>query len=247
VTDPVLFAGPSIFGLDPGLFSGIDLKPPAACGDLLAAVLAGATAIGLVDGSFENVPSVWHKEILYALSLGVTVLGAASMGALRAAECARFGMVGVGEIFVEFASGSRTADADVAVVHAPRDLHYRPLTLALVDAEATIASIREAGALPAELCDTLVAAARALHFKDRTWPELIAQSGLPSGSAPAIETALSRCERSVKREDAMLLIEQLRKGSQPRPASITPGRLARTDFLTLLEQRVRAERLGYRP
>ncbi|MEJ0097006.1 MAG: TfuA-like protein [Bauldia sp.] len=50
------------------------------------AVLAGASVIGLVDGVFENVASVWHKEILYALSEGVQVFGAASMGALRAAD-----------------------------------------------------------------------------------------------------------------------------------------------------------------
>ena len=44
------------------------------------AVIEGATVIGLIDGFFENVASVWHKEILFALSEGVQVFGAASMG-----------------------------------------------------------------------------------------------------------------------------------------------------------------------
>ena len=43
---------------------------------------AGYRRIGIIDGHFGNVPSVWHKEILFALSKGVEVSGAASMGAL---------------------------------------------------------------------------------------------------------------------------------------------------------------------
>ena len=40
----------------------------------------------IIDGVFQSEPAVRHKEILWALSLGVPVVGAASMGALRAAE-----------------------------------------------------------------------------------------------------------------------------------------------------------------
>ena len=60
--------------------------PPAKAGDVYLAVKRGATVIAIIDGVFEQVPSVWHKEVLYALSLGVHVFGASSMGALRAAE-----------------------------------------------------------------------------------------------------------------------------------------------------------------
>ena len=45
-----------------------------------------AEAIGIIDGYFERVPSVWHKEILWAMAEGIHVFGSASMGALRAAE-----------------------------------------------------------------------------------------------------------------------------------------------------------------
>ena len=93
----VLFAGPSVYGLDLDL-SGIVLRHPAKQGDVIAAVRDGATAIGLVDGYFGGAAAVWHKEILYALSLGVRVLGASSMGALRAAECAAYGMEPIGEV-----------------------------------------------------------------------------------------------------------------------------------------------------
>ena len=42
--------------------------------------------IGMVDGYFEVTPTVWHKEILWAMAQGIHVYGSASIGALRAAE-----------------------------------------------------------------------------------------------------------------------------------------------------------------
>ena len=58
--------------------------------------------IAIIDGYFERMAAVWHKEILVALEKGIAVWGAASMGALRAAELAPFGMVGVGAIYQAF-------------------------------------------------------------------------------------------------------------------------------------------------
>ena len=78
----VLFVGPSL-GSDLAAARAtsprIDFRPPAACGDILKAVHDGATAIGLVDGYFGDLPSVWHKEILFALEHDVAVAGGASM------------------------------------------------------------------------------------------------------------------------------------------------------------------------
>ena len=76
----VIFAGPSVPAdlrrNDPNLF----FAPPVRFGDVARAVDAGASAIGIIDGVFESERSVWHREILWALSKGVPVCGAASMG-----------------------------------------------------------------------------------------------------------------------------------------------------------------------
>ncbi|TVT40867.1 hypothetical protein FNH05_23330 [Amycolatopsis rhizosphaerae] len=45
----------------------------------------------MIDGYFHHVPSVQHKEILYAQHQGLMVVGCSSMGALRAAELTDFG------------------------------------------------------------------------------------------------------------------------------------------------------------
>jgi hypothetical protein len=84
--------------------------PPAAQSDILSLVeQVHPDAILLIDGVFTQALSVWHKEILYALERGVPFYGASSMGALRAAETAAFGAIGVVRIFdsVRRADGRR--------------------------------------------------------------------------------------------------------------------------------------------
>ena len=63
-------------------------------------------------------PSLWHLDLRIALSEGVHVLSAASMGALRAVEIAPFGMVGIGAVYRAYAEGRLTNDADVALLRA---------------------------------------------------------------------------------------------------------------------------------
>ncbi len=205
----VLFVGPSLAGVQwDG--TGIDVRPPARQGDLHLAVRRGATAIGLVDGVFGFVPSVWHKEILFALSQGVRVLGGASIGALRAAECAAYGVQPVGEIAADYIAGRRSDDADVCLAHCPGELGYAPLSEPLVDAEATIA------ALPVEdgVRQRLHAAARALHFEDRTIEAMVALAGAPD----TVGKLYRRFRISAKSRDALVLLDRLRALPEGRAA-----------------------------
>lgn len=207
--DTVVFAGPSIHGLDLASYDTLSIRSPASAGDILTATREGARRIGLIDGLYGDCAAVWHKEILHALSHGVAVFGAASMGALRAAECGAFGMIGFGEIFRSYRTGDRVSDADVAVGHAPRELGYLPLTVALVDAEATIRGL-SAVIEPADAA-SLLAAANALHFSRRTWRSIAGKAGF------GIEMARTLAEnaRSVKRADALELLEILRNDPPP--------------------------------
>ncbi|MCZ7450160.1 TfuA-like protein [Agrobacterium rhizogenes] len=208
---PVVFAGPSIQGIADEHLSGLERRGPAACGDIFEAVRQGARAIGLIDGLYGDCAAVWHKEILFALSSGVTVFGAASMGALRAAECAAFGMIGIGDIFEAYRDGHRVSDADVAVSHAPAELGYRPLTIALVDAEATLAACCDA--ITPEEHDALASAARTLHFTCRTWRAITTEAGLGSATA----NLLAARAISAKRNDAARLVTVLKEEPLPSP------------------------------
>ena len=142
---PYVFTGPTLSPDDAhGELDAVYL-PPAAQGDVYRAARQRPSAIGIIDGAFERVPAVWHKEILWALVQGIPVFGAASMGALRAAELAPFGMRGVGRIFAAFRDGELEDDDEVAVVHGPADTGYAALSDAMVNIRATLARAEQGG------------------------------------------------------------------------------------------------------
>src|SRR5215471_4162149 len=109
--------------------------PPVAMGDVTALLLQPEPprAIGIIDGVFERVPAVWHKEVLFALSRGVRVFGSSSMGALRAAELHTFGMEGIGRIFAAYRDGVLEDDDEVAVIHGAAEFGYPQLSEAMVN------------------------------------------------------------------------------------------------------------------
>jgi hypothetical protein len=213
----VLFVGPSLYGATPDL-TGISVRPPAKQGDIAQAVLDGAGAIGLVDGFFDAVAAPWHKEILFALARGVTMLGASSMGALRAAECAAFGMLPVGEIAHDYLSGALDDDAAVAISHGPEELGYPPLTEPLVNVKPTLDRLHDLGLISAPERLRLWERACRLYFKDRSLEAL-----LPSEERREILAAYREHRVNRKAEDALLLIAELKRSTvRGNPPSAEP-------------------------
>lgn len=164
---PIIFLGPTLAHAAAAKICDAEFRPPAAMGDLTRAVCDGPKTIVLIDGVFEAGPSVWHKEILWALSRGIAVMGAASMGALRAAELDDHGMLGHGEIYRAYASGEMQDDDEVAVVHGPAETGFIPLTDAMVDMRDAIGQAEISGVLTAEEAAAATSCAKALHFKVR--------------------------------------------------------------------------------
>jgi hypothetical protein len=212
----ILFAGPSLSGtpyvpLEGGkdrLVPEHDLtcRGPARCGDITRAVEQGFRRIGLVDGRFEDVAAVWHKEILYALSRGVVVYGAASMGALRAAECHPFGMIGLGQVFERYAFGGLEDDAAVAQIHAPAEFGYVAFSEAMVTVDATLERAMEAGSITLDEAGAIRDACNAVFFKDRTRKRIFACA---DAVVPGSAARLAAAWRHIKREDAEILLQIL--------------------------------------
>lgn len=213
----ILFAGPSLPDAAVHCGETITLRPPAAHGDVLAAVRAGVTAIGLVDGNFEHVAPVWHKEILHALDCGVAVFGAASMGALRAAECDSFGMVGIGRIYEDYASGRRVDDADVALLHGPVELGYPALSLPLVNVEATLDRLEATQAIDKAYISRFRDGARNLFYKDRTWSSILERAGIEKSREELLQLFHATTVNQ-KREDAIALVSTLAEFKPQSPA-----------------------------
>jgi len=213
----ILFAGPSLPDAAALCGDRITVRPPAAHGDVLAAIREGATAMGIVDGNFEHVAPVWHKEILHALDQGVAVFGAASMGALRAAECDAFGMIGIGRIYEDYANGRRVDDADVALLHGPAELGYPALSLPLVNVEATLDRLEADGSLEKHDISSIRTAAREMFYKVRTWPAILDAAGSFTNRSALLQLFHARCVDS-KREDALALLRALSDFDGKTPA-----------------------------
>lgn len=227
-TDTVVFLGPTMPAAEAArLLPGARILPPARQGDIYRAVLAERPrAIALIDGRFATVPAVWHREILWAMGeAGVAVLGAASMGALRAAELDRFGMVGVGKIHEAYRTGCYPPFADpfedddeVAISHAPPAAASVPLSCAMVDIRETLAAAEAAGVIGPAVRDRLAAVLKRLHFPERSLARLAsAAAAIPGEGAALADRLRSGLAVSQKRRDAEALLSMLANGLESRP------------------------------
>jgi hypothetical protein len=193
--------------------------PPASQGDVYRAVQAHRPdRVALIDGAFLSMPAVWHRELLWGLAEGIAIYGASSMGALRAAELARFGMVGVGKVFEAYRDGiyppfddAFEDDDEVAVVHAPNELGGMPISDAMVDLRETLAGAEAAGIIDAGLRDRLARVLKECHFPDRSLARLAeAAHQLVKGEAGAVIAKwIDGHARSQKALDARTLLERL--------------------------------------
>ncbi|AZE68326.1 hypothetical protein SAMN05216475_0967 [Pseudomonas synxantha] len=116
----MLFAGPSLQGIDSRLLCSDDLVvcPPVKRGDIERLVAQSPPSdLAIVDGVFHAHPAVGHAEILTALNAGWRIWGLSSMGAIRACEMDRLGMTGFGEVYRQFASDPDMSDDEVTLVH----------------------------------------------------------------------------------------------------------------------------------
>jgi len=168
--DIVVFLGPSCERSAAEKIVRARFLPPAARGDLTAAVHDGARIIALIDGVFFQESAVGHREILAAISAGVWVIGASSMGALRAAELDSLGMEGVGLIYRLYRDGILISDDEVALVYDPET--YLPLSEPLVNIRCTLRRAEEESILAHDEAQSLLSVAKSIYFPDRTYPHI---------------------------------------------------------------------------
>jgi hypothetical protein len=181
-----VFAGPSLPAAARPTSDVFLWRPPAIAGDALVAAEASPRAVVLIDGLFDHYPAIRHKELLALIDQGVPVVGAASMGALRAAELHVHGMIGVGDIFQAYASGRIVGDDEVAVLHGPAGMDWASLTLPLVNVRATLQRAARLRVISVATARTLRACAAGIFFQDRTWPVLM-QAAAARDEAPSEE------------------------------------------------------------
>lgn len=239
----VIFLGPSLPVAEAKEILDAIYLPPAKQSDLLSAVTTyKPDIIGLIDGVFLSLPSVWHKEILYAIEQGVAVYGASSMGALRAAETDTFGMVGVGKIYRMYASEELIDDDEVVTVHGPEDTGYCRLSEPMVNVRATFCHAKDEGIINSNVCEQLTAIAKSIYFPERTFPAIFrkaAAAGISPEKLDEMATFVKTKYVDLKRQDAILLLETLRDLPDSSPQVKPNFSLIRNQFFSNLYHRDR--------
>ena len=132
MSKPIIFVGPSLSLQKARKIFDADYRGPAKKGDLLGLSASSLVSlknqpnainfVGLIDGLFLQDYPPTPIEVFQLLSnKNFRVVGGASIGALRAVELEKFGMVGIGKVFELFKSGTTNADDEVAVTFHPGD------------------------------------------------------------------------------------------------------------------------------
>lgn len=217
-----VFTGPTLSSEEARAELDAIYLPPVSQGDVYRASLRRPRAIGIIDGYFECVPAVWHKEILWAMTQGIHVYGSASMGALRAVELAAFGMEGVGAIFEAYRDGTLEDDDELAVAHGPAETGYRPLSVAMVNIRFTLSAALRAKMISPSTRATLERIGKSLFYPDRTFPRILegaAEEGVPEGELRAFREWLPRGEINQKRADALAMLRTMRERLAADPES----------------------------
>ncbi|PRX68477.1 hypothetical protein B0I32_103439 [Nonomuraea fuscirosea] len=208
-----VFLGPS---LSPALASkelDAEYLPPIQRGDIDALLSRPVPpeVIGIVDGRFLSSLSISPKEVLSAVDEGVRVYGSSSMGALRAAECAPWGMIGVGRIYQAYASGAVDADDEVAIVYDEET--GTAASDPMINLRFAVAAAVERGLVTAGTGAVFVDAAKKLYFPDRTVRNVlrVVEPALPAGEHEALTRFFAIEAPDTKADDARLLLGAIRE------------------------------------
>jgi hypothetical protein len=195
-----VYLGPSLPAEEAARLLPAEFRPPVKRGDLAAAV---GEIVVVIDGEFNQNYAVTPKEILRLLDAGVTVIGAASMGAIRAVELAGLGMTGVGWVYEAYRDGRIDGDDEVALTYCP--LTFQPLTVPLVNVRNWLGQLTAAGLLGDGERERVVRRVRQIYYADRA-PERLArllESTLGSERLAGFRAAGFGSITDVKRADAL--------------------------------------------
>jgi len=189
-----------------------DYRPPIIRGDLNF-LPKGTRIVGIVDGVFFNETAVGHKEIIAAINKGVTMVGSSSMGALRAAELADFGMIGVGRIYECYRSGRITNDDEVAVTFNP--VTGEQISQPLVNIRHQLKAAEDNGIITIEERRSLVEVIGGMYYPERIYPAIMnlakAEGILSDSKVGALSQHIREHPVSLKAEDAFLLLEKIKE------------------------------------
>ena len=213
---PVIFLGPSLSHEKARMIFDADYRPPAKKGDFLRlAADPNVRMVGFVDGVFmQDYPPTPIEVYQLARKEGVILAGAASLGALRAVELEKFGMVGIGKIFELYKSGRVDADDEVAVTFAPEG-EYRLQSEAMIDIRYNLFLAHKKKVMGKKAKIVLARVAKETYFPHRNYANIIEEAKMRypamAGEIGSFAAYIVSNRKSLKEIDAMRLVRYLKE------------------------------------
>lgn len=194
---PIVYTGLTLSEKDVlKIIPGARVRPPIARGDLYTDRIIGNSLFVIIDGVFQQRESVSPREVIDVATSGAIVVGASSMGALRAAECWPAGVRGIGSIYRLFRRGVLDSDDEVVVAFDPHG-RIKP-SLALIDVRYSVSRLQKQGELKSNDGAAIIEAAKNIFFMERSWRSILDKARI--SDREQMEKALSKY--ALKRKDA---------------------------------------------
>jgi hypothetical protein len=213
---PIIFLGPSLSHEKARKVFDANYLPPAKKGDFMRlAADPSVRMVGFVDGVFlQDYPPTPIEVYQLARKQNILLAGAASLGALRAVELEKFGMVGIGRIFQLYKTSRVDADDEVAVTFSP-DGDYRLQSEAMIDIRYNLFLAHKKGVIGRKTKFALARIAKETYFPHRNYANMIeeARSKHPAlaGEIDSFAGYISENRVSLKEMDAMSLVQFLKE------------------------------------
>lgn len=208
----VVFTGPSLAAEKARAVLDAEYRPPVVRGDLNN-LPKGTKVVGIIDGVFYSESAIAHKEIIAVMNRGIKVYGSSSMGALRAAELAEFGMVGVGRVYECYRSGRIVKDDEVAVTFNP--VTGEQIAEPLVNVRYQLKAAETDGVLTGKERHELIEFAGRLFYPDRTYSNIVGRAVeariLSREKAAGLLEYVRDKPLNLKAEDAVLLLNKIKE------------------------------------
>lgn len=212
----VVFAGPSL-PTNPdltweALLERMQIRPPAQEGDILAVIDDRPRTLVLIDsyyfdGCDYTVAAIKPQELISAITAGIQIIGAASMGAIYAAELSQYGVVGVGQVFEWFRDGILQGSNELVILHLPEEFGYQHVTIALVEVRYALQQLVNYRLVSSSSSQSFIQAIKELPFIERSLDIILqlAHSYLNQSMTEALRISLT--SSSVKQADTKLALQ----------------------------------------
>ncbi len=212
---PIIYLGPTLRKEEALKILDADYRDPAKKGDflMLSQDSDEKKYVGFIDGVFlHDYPPPPIEVYHLATRKNIELLGASSLGALRAVELEKFGMKGIGKIFQLYKNGIIDADDEVAVtfVRGSNILQSE----AMIDIRFNLFLAYKKGIITNDTKKRFVKIAKGIYFPFRNYEDII---NLTQQQYPSIHDELENFRAhilqnrdSLKARDAVKLLKYLK-------------------------------------